>query len=90
MPIGKMTVFDIKNWIGVKQEEKNRKINIAAGRTVAINKLKRPMQYRSVRGQSEPADTCKPAAGRTVEINKLKRQMHYRYEREQSEPVSTY
>ena len=49
MPIGKMTVFDIKNWIGVKQKEKNRKINIAAERTVAINKLKRPMQYRSVR-----------------------------------------
>ena len=46
MPIGKMTAFDIKNWIGEKQKEKNRKINIAAGRTVAINKLKRQMQYR--------------------------------------------
>ena len=85
-----MTVFDIKNWIGVKQKEKNRKINIAERRTVAINNLKRQMQYRYERGQSEPTDTCKPAAGRTVEINKLKRQMQYRYEREQSEPVSTY
>ena len=85
-----MTVFDTQNWIGEKQKEKNRKINIAAGRTVEINKLKRQMQNGHERGQSEPADTCKPAAGRTVEINKLKRQMHYRYEREQSEPVSTY
>ena len=45
-----MTVFDIKNWIGEKQKEKNRKINIAAGRTVAINKLKRMKQYGSIIG----------------------------------------
>ena len=49
MPIGKMMVFDIKNWIEEKQKEKNRKINIAERRTVEINKLKRQMQYRSVR-----------------------------------------
>ncbi len=41
--------YDIKNWIGEKQKEKNRKINIVAGRTVEINKLKRPMLYMSVR-----------------------------------------
>jgi len=62
----------------------------AEGRNIAVNKLKRQMQYRYEREQSEPAGTCKPAEGRTVEINKLKRQMQYRYEREQSEPVSTY
>ena len=44
-----MTAFAIKNWIEEKQKEKNRKINIAERRTVAINKLKRQMQYRSVR-----------------------------------------
>ena len=62
----------------------------AVGRPVAINKLKRQMQYRSVREQAEPSGTCKPAKGRTVEINKLKREKQYRHEREQSEPVSTY
>ena len=52
-----MTVFDIKNWIGEKQKEKNRKINIAERRTVAINNLKRQMQYRYEREQSEPVST---------------------------------
>ena len=73
-----MTAYDIKNWIGEKQKEKSRKINIEERRPVAINKLKRQMQYRYEREQSEPVSTCKPAEGRTVEINKLKRQMQNR------------
>ena len=40
---GKMTVSDIKNWIGEKQKEKNRKINIAERRPAETNKMKRPM-----------------------------------------------
>ena len=58
MPIGKMTDSDIKNWIEEKQKEKNRKINIVAGRTVEINKLKRPMQYRHEREQFKLTGTC--------------------------------
>ena len=59
-----MTVYDIKNWIGEKQKEKNWKINIAEGRPVETNKLKRQMQYRHEREQSELAGTCKPVEGR--------------------------
>ena len=73
-----MMVYDIKNWIGEKQKEKNRKINIAKGRSVAINLVKRQKQYRTVREQTKPAGTCKPVEERTVEINKLKRQKQYR------------
>ena len=46
-------------------------------RTVTINELKRQMQYRHERGQSEP-DTCKLAKRRTVETNKMKRLMYNR------------
>ena len=50
---------------------------LAVGRPVAINKLKRQMQYRSVREQAEPSGTCKPAKGRTVETNRMKRMTQY-------------
>ena len=73
-----MTVLDIKNWIGEKQKEKNRKINIAEGRTVEINKLKQQMQYRSVREANQARRYMqKPAEGRTVETNKMKRMKQY-------------
>ena len=51
-------------------------------RTVKSNKLKRQMQYRYEREQSEPAGTYRnPAKWRTVKTNKLKRQMQYGHER---------
>ena len=49
----------------------------AKGRTVEINKLKRLMEYGSVRGTIRAVGTCKPAEGRTVAINKLKRMKQY-------------
>gem|GEM_PF-6761609 len=47
-------------------------------KTVTINELKRLMQYRHGRGQSEPAGTSKLAKRRTVETNKMKRLMYNR------------
>ena len=74
-----MTAFDIKNWIGEKQKEKNRKINIEERRPVAINKLKRQMQYRFVRGTIRARRYMqKPTEGRPVETNKMKRMKQYR------------
>ena len=79
LPDGKMTVYDIMNWIGEKQKEKNRKINIEERRPVAINKLKRQMQYRFVRGTIRARRYMqKPTEGRPVETNKMKRMKQYR------------
>ena len=59
-----MTVYDIMNWIGEKQKEKNRKINIEERRPVAINKLKRQMQYRFVREANQAHRYMQTSSGK--------------------------
>jgi len=60
----------------MESSEPSRTCKPTKRRTIEIKKLKRLIQYRNEREQSEPAgDYIAPARRRTVEIKKLKRMM---------------
>ena len=74
----------------MESSEPSRTCKPTKRRTIEIKKLKRLIQYRNEREQSEPAGAAyrAPTKRKTVEIKLLKR-LQYRHEREQSEPAGT-